>query len=291
MSLITRIKAKLDRDRKRRRALSSIQALRSRGDADLAKLADALDRAARDTDWSQDELACFENVRAIRQSYATSDRMISVRDFGAGDPGDRRTEEQMGQGVLVRRSIATICKVAATPPQWGKVLFAIVRAFRPACSLELGTSLGISAAYQVLGMKLNGQGRLTTIEGAEELARLAGETLQGLGWNGVQVLAGRFADVLPDLARSSEPIGLAFVDGHHDQVATKRYFEMIHPFLAQHAVLVFDDIGWSDGMRAVWKEIRSDARVKYAVDLDKWGICLLEKDVKGPKAPSYAIAI
>jgi predicted O-methyltransferase YrrM len=107
----------------------------------------------------------------------------------------------------------------------------------------------------------------------------------------VQVLAGRFADVLPNLLRrSSEPIGLVFIDGYHDQVATKRYFEMIHPFLARHAMLVFDDIRWSDGMRAAWKEIRSDPRVKYAVDLDQWGICLLEKGVVGPKS-SYAIPI
>lgn len=81
-----------------------------------------------------------------------------------------------------------------------------------------------------------------------------------------------------------------FIDGHYDQVAPKRYFEMIHPFLARHAVLVFDDIRWSVGMRAAWKEIRSDPRVKYAVGLDQWGICLLEKGVVGPKS-SYAIPI
>ncbi len=290
MNPLTRLKDRLERSRKLARALSATQTLRSRGDADVAKLADALERSARDADWSREELACFERVAAIRQAYATSDRMISVRDFGTGAPGDRRTEQQMEQGVRVRRAIAEVCKVAATSPHRGKVMFAIVRAFEPACCLELGTSLGISAAYQVLGMKLNGRGRLTTIEGAEELARIADETLHGLGWNGVQVLAGRFADVLPDLLRSSEPIGLAFIDGHHDQVATKRYFEMIHPFLARHAVLVFDDIRWSDGMRAAWKEIRSDPRVKYAVDLEQWGICLLEKGVVGPKA-SYAITI
>jgi predicted O-methyltransferase YrrM len=290
MNPVTRLKAALDRNRKLARTLSAIQTLRRGGDADLGKLADTLERAARDADWSREELACFERVAAIRQAYVTSDRMVTVRDFGAGDPGDRRTAPQMEQGVLVRRGIAEVCQAAATPPRRGQVLFAMVRAFEPAHCLELGTSLGISAAYQVLALKLNGRGRLTTIEGAEELARTADEALRGLGWNGVEVVAGRFADVLPDLLCLSAPIELVFIDGHHDQAATKQYFELIHPFLARHALVVLDDIGWSDGMRAAWQEIRSDARVKYAVDLGQWGLCLLEKGVAGPKA-SYAITL
>jgi methyltransferase family protein len=167
-------------------------------------------------------------------------------------------------------------------------MFAIVRAFEPACGLELGTALGISAAYQVLGMKLNGRGRLTTIEGAEELARIADETCTASDGTVCRCSRAALRMCCPICCDRAHRAGLhrwTPRSGRHEA-----YFELIHPFLPRHAVLVIDDIRWSGGMRAAWKEIRSDPRVKCAVDLDQWGICLLDKGVVGPRS-SYAITI
>lgn len=50
---------------------------------------------------------------------------------------------------------------------------------------------------------------------------------------------------------------LAFVDGHHDEQATLDYFALIRPRMRTGAVMAFDDIEWSDGMRRAWKEIRA----------------------------------
>ena len=47
----------------------------------------------------------------------------------------------------------------------------------------------------------------------------------------------------------------AFIDVHHDDKATVACFKQILPYIADEAVIVFDDISWSDGMKRAWKKI------------------------------------
>ena len=97
----------------------------------------------------------------------------------------------------------------------------------------------------------------------------------------MRVVADRFQDVLDKVLNESRPVDFAFIDGHHDENATMRYFDQLIPFLAnQGVVLVFDDISWSPGMKKAWKKIKVDERVKFSVDLRKVGICLMKKKIK-----------
>jgi hypothetical protein len=91
----------------------------------------------------------------------------------------------------------------------------------------------------------------------------------------VQVVPGLFRNTLDDVLLASGPIGLAFVDGHHDEVATQEYFEQLLPHLEDPAVVVFDDIAWSEGMAAAWQALRRHPAVRLAVDIDKVGVCLV----------------
>ena len=61
---------------------------------------------------------------------------------------------------------------------WSLLLFKLIREFKPLNSVELGTCLGISGAYQAAAQKLNKSGRLITLEGAKSLASLAEKNLQ-----------------------------------------------------------------------------------------------------------------
>jgi hypothetical protein len=47
------------------------------------------------------------------------------------------------------------------------------------------------------------------------------------------------------------------------------------PFLAGTALLVFDDIAWSPGMKRAWSTIVNDWRVATAVDLGPVGLCVV----------------
>ena len=151
----------------------------------------------------------------------------------------------------------------------------VSRHFTGVC-LELGTSLGITAAYEAAALTLNGTGRLVTLEGADTIASLASQNLAGVGLTNVTIVVGRFQDTLDGVLRDHRPIDYAFVDGHHDERATVRYFQQILPALAPRAVLVFDDIAWNTGMVRAWKAVSEHPAVVLAVDLGAMGICVID---------------
>ena len=223
-------------------------------------------------DFDADERAAFARIEELRTSLAQSQEAITVLDFGAGGSTETRTAEEMARGRSVTTTVGTICREASKPPRWGRFLFELVRKLQPQQCLELGTSLGLSACYQASALKLNGTGRLDTLEGAPAVADRARRHLAQLDVP-AEVTTGRFADTLGPLLEQRPPVDLAFIDGHHDRDATIAYFEQLLPHASPNAVLVFDDTAWSPGMQEAWQHIVADARVGLAVDLFKVGIC------------------
>lgn len=83
---------------------------------------------------------------------------------------------------------------------------------------------------------------------------------------GKQIASG---GVLPNLSatRRSAPIacclGFVFRGGR------------LNGAVSDEAIVVFDDISWSPGMRGAWSEIEEDKRVVVSVDLGVVGIVLI----------------
>ena len=91
---------------------------------------------------------------------------------------------------------------------------------------------------------------------------------------------GNFRDVLQEVLEDLAPLDFVFLDGDHEESATLSYFERIVPFLSESALIVFDDISWSQGMARAWKVIAGDQRVKISVDLSKLGACVVTNHLK-----------
>ena len=210
-------------------------------------------------------------IEALRQELAASDAVVDI-DFGAGDglPVSRAPHHD---GVPVLHTIGEFCRRSSTGPAWSRLLFHLAREAAPVNALELGTALGISAAYQGAALEGNGHGRLVTIEGAPPLADLARDNLARIGIGTVEVMTGRFRDALPPMLERLQPLEFVYIDGHHDGRATLEYFGTLLPAITRPALLVFDDIGISPGMRAAWERIAQHPRVTLAVDLHKLGVC------------------
>lgn len=243
-------------------------------------------RAVVSDDFAPDERAAFARIEALRRSLAESEEEITLVDYGAGEATHTRTADEMSRGWTATTTIGAICRSASKPPRWARLLFALVRKLEPQQCLELGSSLGLSAAYQASALHLNGSGQLDTLEGAATVADRARTNLAGLSLPAT-VTTGRFQDTLEPLLEVRPAIDYAFVDGHHDRDATIAYFEQLVPHVSPTGVLVFDDIAWSSGMGEAWDRIRSDHRVGLAVDLFKVGICSLGDGV----TTTYRIAL
>lgn len=253
--------------------------LRNTGIASTQKLANAIDAAIEES-LSPEEEKWVSRIEEKRQALNGSSENMSITDFGAGLPDSNRTADEMYQGVMTEMTVGEICKIASKPHKWALILFKLIREFKPTTCIELGTCLGISAAYQASAQKLNEKGRLISLEGAAPLASIAGENLKQLGLDNTTVVSGRFQDTLEHVLDENRPIDYAFIDGHHDERATLSYFEQFLPHKAEESIFVFDDIAWSEGMRRAWRSIQKHDAVRVSVDLGIIGICVLDAKIE-----------
>jgi predicted O-methyltransferase YrrM len=227
--------------------------------------------------YSKSENGWIGKIEKLRNSLNISSDKISVTDYGAGSPDSRLSKSDMYQGRSDVMTIGEVCRTASKPYKWDFLLFKLVREFRPSVCLELGTAMGISAAYIGAACELNNNGHVVTLEGAESLVSLANATFEKLNISRVNVISGRFQDTLQEVLDKYSPIDFVFIDGHHDEDATISYFIQIFPRLSDGALLVFDDISWSKGMKRAWKTIKSYRNIKVSVDLVMVGLCIFTK--------------
>ncbi|MDB3935279.1 class I SAM-dependent methyltransferase [Granulosicoccus sp.] len=262
------------------RAKQGLTELRAQGAPACIQIADAIEQAmdgaltAEERDW-------VTRIEDKRRQLNDSREPIHQIDFGAGKDGNSRTSKEMAHGVMVESSIGRVSSSLSKPYFWSVLLFKLVRQFQPEVALELGTAVGISAAYQSAAQKLNGHGRTISLEGNQSFADLAAGNLDELGLDNVKIICGRFADTLSTVSKQEKPLSYMFIDGHHDEVATVEYFETIIPSLAAKSLVIFDDISWSDGMRRAWQRVTEHDQCSVSVDLVTLGLCVVDSAIDG----------
>lgn len=219
----------------------------------------------------------FAEIEQSRRSLLSDSTPIVVSDFGAGIGGQHTDPERAGAGIDVNKSV----REAALPSKsefWCRFLYWLTVEARPKTVLEFGTCVGISAAYQAAALRdceLT-ESRIVSMEGSPSLAERSRQTIDELGLTPfVDIECGRFSDILPSVTGQSGPFDVVFIDGHHDETATVEYFEALRNATTQNAIVIFDDVRWTDGMRRAWKRVKRDDRVETSIDLGSVGICLL----------------
>jgi len=222
-----------------------------------------------------EEKTWITSIEQIRKQFTGNPTPVTILDFGAGDPDSLRSNEEMEQGKVSSTTYDEICQ-GSKPALWALLLFKLVRKIQPGLVIELGTCIGISAAYQSAAQHLNGKGRLITIEGSEAIAGIAKKNIESLHLNHIEIFCGKFKEVLPGILEKTSSVDYVFIDGHHDEQATIAYFELLLPHLSPGAIVVFDDISWSNGMRRAWRKICKNSAVLYTVDLKMMGICRMK---------------
>jgi predicted O-methyltransferase YrrM len=171
-------------------------------------------------------------------------------------------------------SIGWICAKASQPAAGARVLFHAVATWRPELALELGTCVGLSGAYQASAQAVNGGGRFVSMEAYPDLAAEARRVWAACGLTDASVVVGSFADSLPEFL-SNGACDYAFLDGHHDGDATRRYVHQIAQEATPGALVVLDDIDYSPSMRGAWHDVRHRSDVVASADLGKIGLVVL----------------
>lgn len=156
-------------------------------------------------------------------------------------------------------------------------LHELIRATRPREVLELGTNLGISAAYLAHALRSNGDGHVTTLDASPYRIAVAQEVHKSLALDNVCYRVGMFSDTLASELERLGSIDYAFIDGHHQYQPTIDYFNQILPYASDSSIFVFDDVRKSAGMLRAWREVSEHPNVEAALDLRLIGVCVTRK--------------
>ena len=208
----------------------------------------------------RDAIAAFENEKLVegRLDLLEAERTRLLADQSSFDDLD---------GPV---SVAAFTRRVSKSPEWCRFLHALTRGLAPRNVVEMGTGVGISAG--AIATALHPGSSMWTIDVRPESGEQARRLLTQLGaW--CFVVTGRFDEVLEQVLSEAEPVDMLFVDGHHRQHPTLRYTGQAAPYLSDRAVVVYDDIGWSEEMQLAWLEISSHERWAWSIDLGSVGVC------------------
>ncbi len=209
----------------------------------------------------------IQKIEGRRQQLLQNHQNIQVTDLGAGSDKWNSSE----------RKISDIAKNSLKRKKYALLLFRITRYFKPETSLELGTSLGITASYIGQGHR---SGQVVTIEGCPNIAQIAQETFSQTETENITSYIGSFDDILPEILPKLLPLDMVFIDGNHAYEPTVRYFEQTLKHAHSHTVFIFDDIHWSADMEKAWNEIKQHPKVTVTLDIYEMGIVFIRPENK-----------
>jgi len=214
----------------------------------------------------------FLNISKLRKKLRNKSQVIEITDFGSGS--NRKDYSHRFE------SIASIVRNSSVNVRYGRLLFRLVEYFMPQTIIELGTSVGISTLYLALA---NPHARVFTIEGCTTKSEQAATNFNELHVKNIDQHIGRFDIVLPDLVKQIGILDFAFIDGNHTYQATLDNFKTLLKIADNDTVFVFDDIHWSASMQKVWNEITEYEVVTVSIDLFRFGIIFLKKELSKQK--------
>lgn len=210
----------------------------------------------------------YKQVEGLRKHLRSNAKELTLEDFGAGSK----------HGGSYKRTIAEIAKTSAKPAKYAKLLYRLCQFHQPKYMLELGTSLGVSSAYQALGASTQNTINFITLEGSEQVAEQAKLNFKSLAIEDkIQVGVGNFDDTLDEYLKQLPQLDYVFFDGNHRYQPTVNYFEKCLPLAHEETLFIFDDIRWSDEMEQAWEEIKQHSDVTLTIDLFFIGLVYFKK--------------
>jgi len=127
-------------------------------------------------------------------------------------------------------------------PEAGRLLYALVRATRPATVVEFGMSFGISAVHLASAVRDNGTGRVVTTELSAPKIAAAKQTFAETGLDHlITILDG---DALTTLADLHGPVDFVLLDGWKDLYLP--VIKLLEPRLSTGALVVADNTNAAD---------------------------------------------
>ena len=216
-------------------------------------------------EYTSNEKQLFETLNQFRSELYADNRKISFEEIGSS----------------AEMTIAEVARRAASPEIWVRFFYLLSKTSIVNNILEIGTNLGVSGQYFIKGLENKENIKFITLEGVKGLCEIASSRFDALSSQDCfEVIHGLYDNTLPEVLKSKTRFDLVFIDGNHRYEVTLNYFEILKDNLADKAIVIFDDINWSDGMRRAWREICMQRGIVLSINFFKLGIVVFD-----PKKP------
>lgn len=209
----------------------------------------------------------YKIIEKFRSELLKTPQKIAVTDLGAGSKFNNSQEP----------TIRSIVKHSSVRARYGKLLYRLVKYFKPSLIIELGTSVGMSTLYLA---KANPEAKIHTIEGCPEKASVAKRIFKTLQNKNIEQHIGNFDTVLPEILKRTDTVDFVFFDGNHRKEAMQRYFSSCLKKIHNNSVFIIDDIHWSEGMETFWQWVKQHEKTVLCIDLFSFGLVFFRNEMQ-----------
>ncbi len=214
-----------------------------------------------------DENELFKKLNQFRLDLIMDKRKISF--------------EEIGNNTVM--TVAEVVDRAASPEIWAQFFYRLSQASRIKNILEIGTNLGISGQYFIKALEGKKNVKFISLEGVKGLCEIASTRFDLISdQNHFEVVHGLYDKSLQNILINNIYFDMVFIDGNHRYEATLKYFELLKNNLSNNAIVVFDDIHWSSGMRRAWREICTQKGIVFSINFFKLGLIIFDPKQSKP---------
>jgi len=143
----------------------------------------------------------------------------------------------------------------------------LVRKWKPAVIVEFGTAFGISGMYWLSGIKSERKGQLFTFEPNQKWAQIARNNLSAIDTRFI-LTEGAFEDNV-DSVLKDQKIDIAFIDAIHTSDFVLSQFQLVCDRSRRPALVLFDDIDFSEDMLSCWAKVVAQPEVVNAFSVNQ----------------------
>lgn len=221
-----------------------------------------------------DENQLFKKLDQFRSDLYADNRKISFEEIGS----------------TTEMTVAEVVRRAASPEIWAQFFYRLSQTSKIKNVLEIGANLGVSGQYFIKALEGKKNTKFITLEGVKGLCEIASTRFDRLSdQDDFEVVHGLYDKSLINIVKSNISFDLVFIDGNHRYEATLKYFELLKNNLSDSALVIFDDIHWSSGMRRAWQEICSQKGIVFSINFFKLGIIVFDPKQSKPTDDHYQL--
>ena len=168
----------------------------------------------------------------------------------------------------------------STSAEMGRFFAQVVVWRKPALIVEIGSAFGVSGMYWLAGLEINQSGHLLTFEPNDRWAAIARDNLAAISPR-FDLVEGTFEENIGILGTRGSGIEIAFIDAIHTRSIVMSQLELVRSRSAPGALLVLDDIDFSEDMRACWDALVADNHYVAVAEIGRVGLLELPGSAPG----------